>query len=692
MSDPAQITSKPQPIFPDIRQIPEDVGTRPIWCAYDLEWNPTKLKYAKVPCSAITGERKGWTETGVTAAEAISGAKKLEKSGIGIIFNSSDFFGVDSDDCVDADGNIHPAVEVWRQWFPTYQEFSVSRTGVHFICRGTISKALSATPLPEAPGVKFEAYSKGRFFVWTGWRIPGSKDTVQDCSVGIDKLLTHLQIKEPTAPSSAPENARPVSADWVRQLYRDKLAELRNNPVNSGNGNATLRDTALIAARLFASGVFDKREEQFKRELLDIVTKEWAKPHPEDGARQTIVSAWNKGISEGPYKLIEIVKAEELKLPDMPAGVLCGKLGEICRTRLSDFPVAYSWLSVLAAASVLVKPHPMRRCNINVCLVGPVHFGKTQAQERANFLFRLAEQGLVEEVKSGSAEGLLEKIGDRGGSPALWFPDELSHVLEKAQIQNASFPSVLNSLFYKDSNALTVQRRKQVKFNARLSIAGGVVEENFGNSFGAATTAGLYDRFLFGLFPTGSFEYSYRPMQGPPLFDLSQVPRETLFDAQTMSLGPRVESPEIDSSVFDARDAIRKAEKIEPRLLELCIRTALICAAWDGKSELRASDLGPAWELARYQQRVRVVLQPNPGRNFDGIVAHKIMNYLKLHTEGEKWLGWREVYRATKIMDFGSSVAERSMSSLAFAGQIERTTIRPPKGGPEKVLIRLARE
>lgn len=68
------------------------------------------------------------------------------------------------------------------------------------------------------------------------------------------------------------------------------------------------------------------------------------------------------------------------------------------------------------------------------------------------------------------------------------------------------------------------------------------------------------------------------------------------------------------------------------------------------------------------------------------------MNYLKVHADGEKWLKWREVYRATSIMDFGSCMAERSMNALVFAGEIERTTIRPPKGGKETVLIRLATE
>jgi len=247
-------------------------------------------------------------------------------------------------------------------------------------------------------------------------------------------------------------------------------------------------------------------------------------------------------------------------------------------------------------------------------------------------------------------------------------------------------------LFYKDRNNLTVQHRKQVPFNARVTIAGGVVEQNFGDSFGAATTAGLYSRFLFGLCPS-NFRYLYRPMEGTPVVEENRVSATLPFggDQDTKLQLPRLEAPAIHPDVWAARDEIHHQEKIEPRLLELCIRTALICAAWDGKSELRAADLGPAWELARYQQRVRSVLQPNPGRNFEAMAAYKILTYLELHADGEKWLAWRDVYRATHILNFGPSVAERAMNGLVFAGDIDQSAVKSPRGGPEKIYIRLAR-
>lgn len=391
----------------------------------------------------------------------------------------------------------------------------------------------------------------------------------------------------------------------------------------------------------------------------------------------------------------EIATPDEIKRPDMPATVLCGKLGEICRTRLGDFPIAYSWLSVLAAASVLVKPHITHRSNIYVAPIGLPDSGKSEAQRRANYLFALDKQDdLLVTDKFGSAEGMLEKIGDKQGAPVLWSPDELSHVLEKAQIQGASFPFILNTLFYNDRNNLTVQHRKHISFCARITIAGGVVEENFGNSFGAATTAGLYSRFLFGLCPS-NFRYLYRPMEGAPIIEAQAINTTLPFGGQhdTVARIPQRVIPAIHPDVWDARDAIHQQENIEPRLLELCLRVAIICAAWDEKDVLRASDLEPHWELARYQQKVRQVLQPNPGKNFEAMAAHKIMAYLKEHQHDDKWLEWRDVMRATHIMEYGPSTASRALDALSFAGEIESASIprADGKNGRKKWVVRLAK-
>jgi TOTE conflict system, Archaeo-Eukaryotic Primase domain len=477
------------------------------------------------------------------------------------------------------------------------------------------------------------------------------------------------------APATAEDRALP--RDVIQRMHAKNLEDLRAAPMHTRND--LLNAVAFFAARAFAAKAIGESEGVIKNAIKQAAL---ACGLDEREIEITGASGWGSGITQ-PLKLLDVATPGELTRPDMPASVLDGRLGAWCRDYLGDFATAYAWPALLAAASVLVKqPKSAARCNLFVATIGRVNSGKSQAFERACLLLQLEQRGLLIDLKSGSAEGFVERVGDRKGACALWTPDELAHVLEKAQIQGASFPSILNSIFYKDQNSITVAHRKFVEFNARITLAGGLVEENFDNCFGAETTFGLYDRFLFGVCPSG-FSYSYRPPNLPDVFE-----KDLFGNAEQ----PAVEVPRIDDSVWSARDEIRKAEQLDNRVLEIALRVALICAAWDGKTVLRASDLGPAWEMARYQQRVRALFKPNPGRNFEAVAAYKVYSYLKQHADGGKWIAWRDVIRATHVMEYGPSTVDRAISSMVFSGEIERTEVVPNGGGRRKIFIRLAVE
>jgi hypothetical protein len=111
----------------------------------------------------------------------------------------------------------------------------------------------------------------------------------------------------------------------------------------------------------------------------------------------------------------------------------------------------------------------------------------------------------------GSAEGLVASC-NAGGGARLYSPDELGHLLEKAQIERASFTYVLNRAFYDSTFSMTIAKQKMLQFDARLSIVGGLTVEKFEDLFSAATTAGFYDRFVFGHGP-GKYLYNYNPFE-----------------------------------------------------------------------------------------------------------------------------------------------------------------------------------
>jgi len=160
------------------------------WCGYKLEPkenDPTR--FDKPPYSPVNGSKighnatkknprgeivKGYESHWLTFSEATAGAKKHGLHGVGFVFCESDgYVGIDFDHCRNPEtGHIFEAVRDWREkWFSTaYSEVSVSGTGVHIICRGTIPHSVKGVPLPKGDGCSVEIYSDSRFFVTTGWK------------------------------------------------------------------------------------------------------------------------------------------------------------------------------------------------------------------------------------------------------------------------------------------------------------------------------------------------------------------------------------------------------------------------------------------------------------------------------------------------------------------------------------------
>jgi hypothetical protein len=344
-------------------------------------------------------------------------------------------------------------------------------------------------------------------------------------------------------------------------------------------------------------------------------------------------------------------------LLDMSDKVLVGRLGDLCSRRMWRFPRAYAWPALVTVGSGLV-PNPTTKCGLNLytALVGPYHSGKSQAIEWAQNLFPV-EPPILMDLMAGSAEGLIRKCKDAAGSPRLFSPDELGHLLEKSKIQHASFAYILNRAFYSNKFEVLMGRGQTATFHASLSILGGIVEDKFDDLFGAATTAGLYDRFLFGCCP-GGFEFEYFPFDGTPKEDLNPIPVS------------------IDESVWTEKVAWRVADpELEPRVAEIAIRVAAVCASFDGRPRLKADDLGPARAFADYQQRIRRLLKPNAGENPEGKVALKILS--ELNRYNGKFVATRKLLRDINAYRFGPSVADRALSVLHANGEIEISKGRP---------------
>jgi len=348
-------------------------------------------------------------------------------------------------------------------------------------------------------------------------------------------------------------------------------------------------------------------------------------------------------------------KPAVVSIADMTDKVLDGRLGEICQLRMSRFPIAYGWSALVTVAGALVERQnggPLRT-NLFCGLVGPVDSGKSQAIECSIGVLGL-EKPRLQNVMSGSAEGLLAKLSDADGAARLVSPDELGHLLSKSHIENASFPFVLNRAYYQTSFEQTSARGRVIQFNCSLSFIGGVVDADFGHLFDFATVGGLHDRFIFGQCPD-AFEFVYRPFEGG---------RESL-DAPSAAVA-------VDPEVWEAKDDWnRTIPNLSGRCAEHALRIAAICASFDGRKTLRVCDLGPARAFAENQARVRLILRPNPGENPEAKCAFAIVAALERQAPDGQWVNRRSLYRQIHAERHGAGVFNRAVNNLQYNGEIE---------------------
>jgi len=398
----------------------------------------------------------------------------------------------------------------------------------------------------------------------------------------------------------------------------------------------------------------------FVRGLAADLKKNHPKVAQDPETARNIAAAENLGALEKKIEVAENIAAAPLPnaiyLNDLPLDCLCGWLGEVCDVRMSDLPRAYAWPALLAVASTfLAEQNGSPPTMLYVCLVGPVHSGKTQAIERAVKILGADKPQLLR-VYSGSGEQLVKRMEDAMGNPRLLWVDELSHLFKKSQIDRASFPQLLNDAYYNTHLELTVSGKKpRIAADVKLSLIGGMPEELFQDSFAKESVGGQHDRFLFGLCP-GDFHFKFAPLRGG---------QERLR---------KIPIVEVQPSVWEAkREYLVEHPTMNPRVLEMAIRSRLICAAFSGQKMLLGSQLDSAFQLADYQMRIRGVLQPNTGDTIEGKACSKILSYLMRY--GGKWISRRQMLHDTRVYDLGPATAERVTNVLVANGDIEQTKI-----------------
>lgn len=189
-----QQPSRPQWMPIRTGEIPDQIKAHPRWLLWRWTWNADKAQWDKPPLQANgrkakSNDPKTWT-TFSSAATAATSPDNFD--GVGFSLHSSEFVGVDLDDCRDpVTGEIRePAASIIRH-LDSYTEVSPSRTGVKLLV--TAKLAEKTKKVNHDTGV--EVYNN-QYFTITGYRLSEAPRTINDRQAQVDWLLaTFVDVK-----------------------------------------------------------------------------------------------------------------------------------------------------------------------------------------------------------------------------------------------------------------------------------------------------------------------------------------------------------------------------------------------------------------------------------------------------------------------------------------------------------------
>ena len=262
--------------------IPVSLRAERRWIVARLETVNGRL--TKVPYRADDPSRKASTTDPATWADFETALRAMREHGLllGFVLGGG-FVGVDLDHCVN-DGVIEPWAAEIIDLLDSYTEFSVSGTGIHVICRGTL-------PTGGRRKGQIEVYDAARYFVMTGDVVRVA--TIEDRTAALAALharifgygpspdsLAALGVdpndqrgKENIEPSDLP---RPVtcSDDELIALAQHaangaKFSRLWNGDTSLHGGDDSVADLALCTMLAFWTQCDDERIDRlFRRSKL----------------------------------------------------------------------------------------------------------------------------------------------------------------------------------------------------------------------------------------------------------------------------------------------------------------------------------------------------------------------------------------------------------------------------------------
>lgn len=219
---PAEQQGPRRPRPPEFHNVPPELKRLCRWLVWRYSDSPNRRgKFSKVPYG-INDKLAPYTNPRLWLPFEAAGRqyKRGNYDGIGLVLGDG-LCGLDEDHCV---GDSHIEAEAWGhiRHLDTYAEYSVSGTGIHCFAFGTL-------PSGGRKRGDHEIYSDQRFFVVTGWRVPGTPLTVE--SRGKELHEVHAMIFSSSSfgtPENAPASVpKPAPITQEGEGERESQAKLR---------------------------------------------------------------------------------------------------------------------------------------------------------------------------------------------------------------------------------------------------------------------------------------------------------------------------------------------------------------------------------------------------------------------------------------------------------------------------------
>jgi hypothetical protein len=199
-----------QPI--DISRIPAELISMRRWIAWKLERRGQKS--TKLPVGSRTNDPKSWLSIDDACAKAAA-----VNGGIGFVLGDG-LVGIDFDQCIDENSELHPAVAQAVTELGSYAESSPSGRGVHILVRGAIAQSRKMRAISTLPAR--EIYERSRYFTVTGNRLTDVTTIAsgEATQAALDRIMERLFTASTPTIVGESELAEQLTDDVILELLR----------------------------------------------------------------------------------------------------------------------------------------------------------------------------------------------------------------------------------------------------------------------------------------------------------------------------------------------------------------------------------------------------------------------------------------------------------------------------------------